>query len=203
MRYAWLLALMFLVVACQQPAGPDRPGLPSLGEPPTIQALPEEDVEETPPALPDRETAAEANPGLDSMFGTRKSGDAAITANDVICLLDERELIFRFTNTDTKRWQLNNDVPLQGTADLVGAYVMVNNYQVNDKAHYLDGERLFGPDLLFSDNCNGVAEVAPGDTVVCHLTNVPLRPKGRAGGVNEIHINVPGSAEDPRVEFTC
>jgi hypothetical protein len=205
-----LVFALLVLAACQQPQARAPEHAQVIAPEPSPQEQPQpEPVAEPPQEVPDvppaQMPAEAASAQREAMFGgTRYDGSKVITEYDVLCDLEARKLTFRFRNKETRTWQLDGELPLSPPAGLVGVYLTINQYPVNQNhEYYIDGVKQFGPGAKLSENCGGVATLAPEEEAVCTLQPVPLRDQFYFGGVNEILINVPGAAEDGRVEFTC
>lgn len=192
-----LIGLVLFLVACQE-RQPEVPQAPQ----PVPQETPETPAAEVPQVDMDNGgDEQEVESGLDKTFGPVEENEV-ITLDDVRCDAATRTVHFRFRNPDDKSWQLNQELPFPAPPDLASVRITVNSYEVNGRAEYREnGELLFGSGK-FSQKCNGIEVLAPGETATCTLSPVPLKSAtGVAAGVNEIFINSAGS--DGRVRFTC
>lgn len=183
MKYLALL-LMLLLFACakQQDVGTQEPAAPA--EPELVG------------------NAEEVESGTDKVFGEKES-TAAIGVDQVRCDRENRAITFSFKNNDVRNWQMNQQVPFPAPKDLAAVRVYINSYEVNGRNPYLkDGERQFGPEERFSDNCGGVELLKPGEVAVCTVYPVPLKAANELiAGKNEILVHSPTSKHI--IQFTC
>lgn len=196
MRYLIAIFLAFsLVLSACAPTQPETQETPEI--PPTAEPEPQPEPE----TEPEQGDATEVDNALDDIFGPIDA-EQMITIDDVSCDAENSRLTFRFRNIGDKSWQLNQDVPFPAPTDLVSMRILLNNYEMNGhRAAMKDGERLFGPEELFSDNCGGVDVLAPGESATCTVETIPLKEGTIGGGVNELVLNTAGS--DGNVRFTC
>lgn len=186
MKAAIALLVLVLLTACSQ--APDAPdALPEIPDVPAVQVETGGD-------------AAPAESGTDKTFGELGEKTAL---DEVICDSAAKSVTFSFKNTDTRDWELNQNVPWPAPADLAPVRVYINSYEVNGRNPYIkEGVRQFGPAEKFSDNCGGVQRLAPGDSVTCTLTPVPLKEANDLiAGKNEILVHAPTSKQT--IQFIC
>ncbi len=164
--------------------------------PPVVEEeeVKEEVVEETEEVESDESDTQEIESGLDKFFGP-VDDESVITADDVFCDKDESAVTFRFRNLDSKTWQLNQDLPFPPPSGIASVRVTLNGYEVNTKTPLLyQGEPLFRSQGVFSDNCEGVEELAPGEEATCTISPVVLKESTSfTQGVNEIRVLGPGA----------
>jgi hypothetical protein len=180
-----LLVLALLVLGCsaQPPVAPNVPA-------------PVENVE------PAEEKIEEVVPATEQVYGVVNK-TSALDVDSVRCDSETRTITFRFSNNDTRRWQMNQKVGWDSPRDLAAVRVFVNSYEVNGRNQYIvNGEKYFGPNWPFSENCGGVEELAPGEDVTCTLSPVSLKAANAvSAGKNEIFIDSPTSHHI--IQFLC
>lgn len=197
----WLLPVLLismLVFACSQEATVETKPLP---EAPVVKDVAPESVPEV------IETTEEATAQAQILPNEEPVQELASEVGDVMCDEDNMKITFTITNNGDVTWQLDQKVPFPAPADLKPVKVFVNKYEVNSGStqyHPDTREVMFGPNKLFSDNCGGVEELAPGRSVTCTIYPVKLnRGSGSEGlkDVNLIFIDSPGL--DEYIEFIC
>jgi hypothetical protein len=194
MKYAFVFLLVLLVACSQAPAQTATPPAPVA---PVQEEAP---VQEAQAPADNGEGAKAIVSGTDKTYGTVNTS-SVLKIDDVTCDKDKRSITFRFANNDAKDWQMNQEV---GWADTTAApvRVFVNGYEANGKVYMQNGERYFGPEETFSDNCGGIEVLKPGQDITCTIYPVPLKTAtALSAGTNEIFIDSPTSHH--KIQFTC
>ncbi|MDD9953580.1 MAG: hypothetical protein OXR66_04540 [Candidatus Woesearchaeota archaeon] len=117
------------------------------------------------------------------------------------CNYDEETLSFTITNTGTMPWNIDNAVGLEDTGKVAGLNIFINDFAVNDESPIINGKRMFGPEALLSDNCDGERTLQPGDTVSCSLQPVPVQSRKGKPTTNTFTLHAQGHTVEET--FAC
>ncbi len=202
MRIGFVLfvALVLLIAACGQT--PTAPQDVKNAPPATLPPPP-------PPPAPAEKTTPTSEPEATilndsaNVFAGEKSLPVDGGLKAISCDAEARRLTFTIVNQDDKTWSLDQEVGFSGSQDTVNLKVFINKEEANSKSpRYADGERLFGPEHPFSENCGGVTMLAPGEEVTCTLEPVPLKEADAFANKNRMWLSIPGG-NIKYVSFTC
>lgn len=206
---AIVFALAFTVGACSnteptEPAIPE-PVVPAVPDVPVIPAEPTgtDDVVDAAPVEGEAvviDTSDHLGGGSSEALGSKIEG--------VACSKEENKVTFSFSNAGESTWSLDQTVGFGASGDLKNVKVFMNHrYEMNSgrtQFHPETREVMFGPNTKFSDNCGGVTELAPGETVECTLYPVPLNEGSGSSDLNSVnYILIDSPNIDDLIEFTC
>jgi len=205
---ALLLALVFTLGACskEEPATPAAPATPVVPAAPAAPPAPDVQEESGEVAAPVEGDANVLDSGSDALsngamqdFGSKVAG--------VACDSEKNKITFTLNNAGENTWSLAQDVGFTEVSDRKNVKIFINGFEANrgtPQYHPQTRELMFGPSKVFTDNCGGVTDVAPGESVTCTL--VPVKLNIGTGStslkeVNEIWTDSP--SVDEYIEFTC
>lgn len=169
---------------------------------PVVQETPEtiENTEDE-PVTGDDDTEIVDNPA--EIFSGDERRDVIGGVADVSCDIAEKRLSFTIVNTGEKTWDIDQSIGFSGAEGKINLQIFINNEEVNSGTpRYDEGELLFGPNKVFSDNCGGITELAPGEEVSCTTYPVPLNEGGAYSNKNRIWLDLPGGDVE-YVTFLC
>ncbi len=211
-----ILALAVFITACgsdAQDTAPEVPAAPTVPEPTenTQTGSDSESGSETDSETVNNDPVEGEAQVIDK--GSDKLGDGSkeelgSKINSVACNVEESRITFTFENTGEHTWSLDQEVGFAAGGDVKNVKVFMNHrYEMNankDNFHPVTGELMFGPNELFSENCGGVTELAPGDSVTCTLSPVPLNRGSGSEGLSSVnYILIDSPSIDDLIEFTC
>jgi|GEM_PF-2380987 len=207
MRFVLVIVIiaMLLFTACTTQTAPTDVKDASLPPPPP----PPVNVEPTQPTTQSQtqaQTDVEVLPTSDELLGSTVTTPVTGTISDIKCNFAERKLTFTITNgAEDQTWSLDQDIGFPPPPDMAAVKIFLNNYEMNRlSGPYLDtqtGERLFGPNERFSDNCGGIAMLSPGESATCTLYPVPLIDEDVLVMGN--YLRVSGPQNVPAISFKC
>ena len=126
---------------------------------------------------------------------TSRSLSTAIT--NITCNRQTNELSFRITNNADVIWSVDR-LAESDDEDLINLRLFFNTKMVNSRATIFDevsGERLFGPNILLSDNCGQVRLLRPQNSMQCTLQPVLFQ--------EENTLRIEGDSRGDQITFRC
>lgn len=215
MKKFYITAIVLVLAAMLTACGGNTDTEPTVPTTPTVPdtpPAPEPIVDDSSDDMADTQNEApvEGNANVldksTTALGEGTQAELGSKVAEVACDPDARKITFTIDNVGLKTWSLDQNAGFTDT-ELKNVKIFINGYEANrgsPQYHPDTGDVMFGPNELFSDNCGGVTEIAPGESVSCTLSPIKLN-RGTGSNdlraVNEIWIDSP--SVDDYIEFTC
>ena len=114
---------------------------------------------------------------------------------------EEDTLTFTIYNKGLQTWSLDRYL-LNEEEGAINVRLFMNGYVINPsirnpttQIHKETGEQLFGPNKLFSENCEGTSFLMSQEQTTCTITNLPLQ--------EENTLWMEGEGRDDQITFRC